>query len=125
MPPAQAAATLTAVKHARRDQWRREKLQGLVSRFRTGAQRHGLEVLPSDSPIQPVMCGSDATAMAMSAALENAGFLVTAIRPPTVPEGKARLRITLSALHMAAEVDVLVETLARSRDAVLRVRGAA
>jgi 8-amino-7-oxononanoate synthase len=63
--------------------------------------------------------------MAMSAALENAGYLITAIRPPTVPEGKARLRITLSALHMPAEVDALVEILARSRDAVQRVRGAA
>lgn len=125
LPPAQAAATLAAVKHARRDQWRREKLQGLVGRFRTSAQRHGLELFDSDSPIQPVMCGSDATAMAMSAALENAGYLVTAIRPPTVPEGKARLRITLSALHMPAEVDALVEILARSRDAVQRVRGAA
>ena len=125
LPPAQAAATLAAVKHARRDQWRREKLQGLVGRFRTSAQRHGLELFDSDSPIQPVMCGSDSTAMAMSAALENAGYLVTAIRPPTVPEGKARLRITLSALHMPAEVDALVEILARSRDAVQRVRGAA
>ncbi len=125
LPPAQAAATLAAVKHARRDQWRREKLQGLVGRFRTSAQRHGLELFDSDSPIQPVMCGSDATAMAMSAALENAGYLVTAIRPPTVPEGKARLRITLSTLHMPAEVDALVEILARSRDAVQRVRGAA
>ena len=63
--------------------------------------------------------------MALSSALENAGYLVTAIRPPTVPEGKARLRVTLSALHMAAEVDALVEVLARSRDAVQRVRGAA
>jgi 8-amino-7-oxononanoate synthase len=125
LPPAQAAATLAAVKYARRDQWRREKLQGLVARFRTGAQRHGLELFASDSPIQPVMCGSDANAMAMSAALENAGYLITAIRPPTVPEGKARLRITLSALHMPAEVDALVEILARSRDAVQRVRGAA
>ncbi|MET1162000.1 MAG: 8-amino-7-oxononanoate synthase, partial [Pseudoxanthomonas sp.] len=125
LPPAQAAATLVAVKHARRDEWRREKLQGLVGRFRTGAQRYGLELLPSDSPIQPVMCGDDANAVAMSSALENAGYLVTAIRPPTVPEGKARLRVTLSALHMAAEVDALVEVLARSRDAVQRVRGAA
>lgn len=125
LPPAQAAAARVAVKHARRDQWRREKLQGLVDRFRNGAQRHGLELLPSDSPIQPVMCGDDASAMALSSALENAGYLVAAIRPPTVPEGKARLRVTLSALHMPAEVDALAEVLARSRDAVQRVRGAA
>jgi 8-amino-7-oxononanoate synthase len=125
LPPAQAAATRVAITHARRDQWRREKLQALVARFRTGAQRQGLELLASDSPIQPVMCGDDATALAMSSALESAGYLVTAIRPPTVPEGKARLRVTLSALHLAAEVDALVAALARSRDAIQRIRGAA
>ena len=125
LPPAQAAATRVALLHARRDQWRREKLQTLVARFRVGAQRQGLELLASDSPIQPVMCGDDATALAMSSALESAGYLVTAIRPPTVPEGKARLRVTLSALHLAAEVDALVAALARSRDAIQRVRGAA
>jgi len=125
LPPAQAAATLVAVKHARRDEWRREKLTGLIARFRGGAQRHGLETIASDSPIQPILCGDDASAMAMSSALQSAGYLVAAIRPPTVPEGKARLRVTLSALHMAAEVDALVEALARSRDAVQRVRGVA
>ena len=104
----QAAATLVAVKHARRDEWRREKLTGLVARFRAGVQRHGLQAITSDSPIQPILCGDDASAMAMSSALESAGYLVTAIRPPTVPEGKARLRVTLSALHMAAEVDALI-----------------
>lgn len=125
LPPAQAAAALAAIRHARRDQWRREKLQGLIARFRTGAQRQGLQMLPSDSPIQPILCGDDASALAMSSALESAGYLVTAIRPPTVPEGKARLRVTLSALHTASEVDALVEALARSRDAIQRVRGAA
>lgn len=122
LPPALAAATRVAVKHARRDHWRREKLESLIARFRTGAQRSGLALMASDSPIQPLLCGDDATAMAMSAALESAGYLVTAIRPPTVPEGKARLRITLSALHTAGEVDALVEALARSRDAVTRQR---
>lgn len=125
LPPAQAAATLAAVKHARRDHWRREKLQGLIARFRAGAKRQGLELMASESPIQPILCGDDGSALALSSALESAGYLVTAIRPPTVPEGKARLRVTLSALHLPAEVDALVETLARSRDAVLRVRGAA
>lgn len=125
LPPAQAAATLVAARHARRDEWRREKLTGLVARFRAGVQRYGLQAIASDSPIQPILCGDDASALAMSSALESAGYLVTAIRPPTVPEGKARLRVTLSALHMAAEVDALVEALARSRDAMQRVRGAA
>ncbi|MEJ1097723.1 MULTISPECIES: 8-amino-7-oxononanoate synthase [unclassified Pseudoxanthomonas] len=124
LPAAQAAATRVAVKQARRDHWRREKLQGLIDRFRTAAQRKGLQLMASESPIQPVLCGSDSTAMALSTALESAGYLIPAIRPPTVPDGKARLRVTLSALHSPQDVDALVEAMARSWDAVQRVHGA-
>jgi 8-amino-7-oxononanoate synthase len=124
LPAAQAAVTRVAVKHARRDHWRREKLQGLIDRFRTAAQRKGLQLMASESPIQPVLCGSDANAMALSAALESAGYLIPAIRPPTVPEGKARLRVTLSALHSPQDVDALVEVMARSWETVQRVHGA-
>jgi len=120
LPPAQAAAALAAVKLARRDDWRREKLSGLVSQFREGARRHGLELMASDTPIQPLLCGDESTVMAMSASLENAGFLVSAIRPPTVQEGKARLRVTLSALHTPQQVMELVEATARARDIVQR-----
>lgn len=122
LPPALAAATRIAVRHARRDHWRREKLQMLVDRFRTAAQGRGLELMASDTPIQPVLCGNEANALALSSALESAGFWVPAIRPPTVPEGKARLRVTLSALHTPQDVDQLVEVLARSWDAVRRIR---
>ncbi|KAF1712392.1 8-amino-7-oxononanoate synthase [Pseudoxanthomonas kalamensis DSM 18571] len=125
LPPALAAAMAVGVRHARRDQWRRDKLQALVERFATATLREGLQRLPSDSPIQPILCGDDASALAMSAALERAGFWVPAIRPPTVPEGRARLRITLSVLHGAADVDVLVAELARARDALPRLSGAA
>ncbi|HYG06215.1 MAG TPA: 8-amino-7-oxononanoate synthase [Stenotrophomonas sp.] len=120
LPPAQAAAALAAVKLARRDDWRREKLTGLISQFRDGARRHGLSLMASDTPIQPLVCGDESTVMAMSASLENAGFLVSAIRPPTVPEGKARLRVTLSALHTPQQVLELVEAAARARDIVQR-----
>lgn len=125
LPPALAAALRVAVKHARKDHWRREKLQGLVDRFRNGAQGRGLELMASETPIQPVLCGDEANALALSSALESAGFWVPAIRPPTVPEGKARLRVTLSALHTPQEVDALVEVLARSWEAIRRIRGAA
>ncbi len=118
--PAQAAASLAAVKLARRDDWRREKLTELVGVFRAGARQHGLELMPSDTPIQPLLCGSEATVVALSAALESAGFLVSAIRPPTVPEGKARLRVTLSALHTPAQVRALTDAIADARDKVLR-----
>lgn len=116
LPPAQAAATLAAVKLARSDQWRRDKLRDLAGRFRARALAAGLPLLDSDTPIQPVMCGSEASALAMSAALEQAGYWVAAIRPPTVPDGRARLRITLSALHGPGDVDGLVDALAHARD---------
>jgi|APAra7269096819_1048525.scaffolds.fasta_scaffold00393_22 8-amino-7-oxononanoate synthase len=120
VPPAQAAAALAAVKLARRDDWRREKLAELVGVFRAGARQHGLELMPSDTPIQPLLCGAESTVMGLSAALEAAGFLVSAIRPPTVPEGKARLRVTLSALHTVPEVRALTDAIAHARDQVLR-----
>ena len=125
LPPAQAAASLAAVKLARREHWRREKLAALVQRLRAGAHRHGLQLLPSDTPIQPLVCGEDATAVAMAAALERMGCWVAPIRPPTVPEGSARLRITLSAVHADADVDRLVEALARARDFALAGTSAA
>jgi 8-amino-7-oxononanoate synthase len=118
LPPAQAAASLAAVKLARRDQWRREKLVTSIARFRAGAAKHGFELLPSHSPIQPLLCGDEAHALAFAQALEAQGFWVSAIRPPTVPDGKSRLRVTLSALHSPQEIDALLDALAWSRDAV-------
>ena len=118
LPPALAAAATAAVKRARREQWRRDRLEELAARFRARALGHGLELLPSHTPIQPVMCGSDAVALAMASSLEADGYWVAAIRPPTVPEGKARLRVTLSALHTQGDVDGLADALARARDTV-------
>jgi 8-amino-7-oxononanoate synthase len=116
LPPAQAAATLAAVKLARSEDWRRGKLYDLIAHFRERAAKAGLVLLPSDTPIQPVICGSDTRALSMSATLEQRGYWVAAIRPPTVPEGRARLRVTLSALHSHADVDGLVDALGRARD---------
>ncbi len=112
LPPAQAAATLAAVRLARREGWRRDKLHAQVAQFRRRAAQCGLGLMLSDTPIQPLPCGSDAQAVAMAQALEEQGFWVAAIRPPTVPEGRARLRITLSALHAPEEIDALVDALA-------------
>lgn len=118
IPPAQAASSLAAVKLARRDHWRREKLQSLIAHFRHTALFRDLPLLPSSTPIQPLMCGDEKRATALATALEAQGIWVPAIRPPTVPDGRARLRITLSSLHSQAEVDALVDALSWARDAV-------
>ncbi len=116
LPPPQAAAALAAVKLARREHWRREKLAALVQRFRDGMATRGFDLPDSATPIQPVPCGDNARALDMAARLEVDGFRVAAIRPPTVPEGRARLRVTLCAAHGEDQVDALVHALARARD---------
>jgi 8-amino-7-oxononanoate synthase len=115
MPAAQAAATLASVRLARREQWRRDKLQESIAHFRAGAQRRGLPLLPSDTPIQPLLVGDDRAAVAMAQALEARGFWVVAIRPPTVPDGTARLRITLTAGHDRLQIDALLQALDEAR----------
>jgi len=111
-PPAVAEATRVALRIARDEEWRRERLRALVGRFRDGARAVGLPLMASATPIQPVVLGDAARALAWSAALEAQGLLVTAIRPPTVPAGSARLRVTLSATHTEAQVDRLLDVLA-------------
>jgi len=111
LPSAVAVATLESLRIARAEQWRRDRLQELVARFRSGATQLGLTLLPSATPIQPLVIGQSGTALALSAALEASGILVPAIRPPTVPAGTARLRVTFSALHEPADVDRLLQAL--------------
>ncbi len=110
-PPALAAATRVAVRLAREEAWRRERLAAHVAHFRDGAVRRGLTLADSRTPIQPVLVGASAAALAAARALEAAGFFVPAIRPPTVPAGTARLRVTLTAAHAADEVERLLDAL--------------
>ncbi len=111
MPPALAAATRVALDIARFESWRRDRLVRLIAHFREGAARCGIPLLPSRTPIQPVRIGDSARALAVAAALEARGFFVPAIRPPTVPTGQARLRVTFSALHEEADVEALLSAL--------------
>ncbi len=113
LPPALAAAACEAVRIARDEDARREKLQALIARFRRGAMQLGLPLLDSSSAIQPIVLGDASRTLAASRALEQNGCLVTAIRPPTVPQGKARLRVTLSAAHTPTDVDRLLDALAQ------------
>ena len=111
MPPAVAAATRASLKLFGEEGWRREHLATLIARFRRGAQQLGLQLMASDTPIQPVLVGSDARCMAIGEALWQGGVHVGTIRPPTVPRGTARLRITLNANHTESDVDCLLAAL--------------
>lgn len=110
-PPALAAATIEALAVLQEEPERRAHLHRLIARWRLGAERLGLALLASDTAIQPVLLGASERALAWSEALEQRGLWVPAIRPPTVPAGQARLRITLSAAHTEAQVDTLLEAL--------------
>jgi len=113
LPPGVAAAARAGLRIARKESWRRFKLTALTARFRRGAQQLGLPLMDSNTPIQPLLVGGNEAALAASRALEERGFLVAAIRPPTVPEGRARLRVTLCAEHSEAQVDALLEALSQ------------
>ena len=126
LPQPVAAASRKALEIAQRETWRRERVLALAARFRAGAEQMGVPVMgvPQPlTPIQPVLLGSSEAALQAQRELLDAGFCVVAIRPPTVPRGSARLRLTLSAAHTEAQVDSLIEALSRvcaARDAVAR-----
>ncbi len=112
LPPAIATTLLASLKIVRAEQWRRDKLKDHIAQFRQGAEQLGLALGPSETPIQPLVFGSATSAVVASQKLRQAGLLVTAIRPPTVPEGSARLRITFSANHEPQDIDQLLTALA-------------
>lgn len=114
MPAAIAAATREALQLLQNENWRRDRLQSLIKQFRAGAEQLGLSLMDSQSAIQPLLVGDTARAVTFSEKLRQSGFLISAIRPPTVPEGTARLRITLSAEHTDEHVDRLLQALAEA-----------
>lgn len=110
-PPALAAATREALQLVINGEDRRRALQERIAQLKAGLASLPLQLMPSDTPIQPILVGDNEAALRLSKGLHEQGLLVTAIRPPTVPEGQARLRITLSAEHSQADVDLLLNTL--------------
>lgn len=110
-PPALAAATIRAIDIVEKESWRRDKLNESIEYFRQQAQRLDIELMPSRTAIQPLVIGDNHKALQLSQALFDEGIQVTAIRPPTVPVGSARLRITLSSAHETAHIDRLVTAL--------------
>jgi 8-amino-7-oxononanoate synthase len=113
-PPALAAGLLTSLKLIEAEEDRRERLRKLIFALRKGAQGIRWPLLPSETAIQPLIVGENEAALALMEFLKSAGIWVPAIRPPTVPKGSARLRISLSASHSLEDVERLVAALHRA-----------
>ncbi|WP_353571726.1 8-amino-7-oxononanoate synthase [Candidatus Albibeggiatoa sp. nov. BB20] len=108
LPPALAVTLGKSLEIIQRDNWRREKLQQHIAYFKAEAEKRGILLMPSITPIQPIVLKDSQLALNASQALYQQGILVTAIRPPTVPQNSARLRITLSAQHEIQDIDKLL-----------------
>lgn len=111
LSPAIAEATRVSLSLIQAEGWRRQKLQALIAYFKNGCQALNLPLMPSSTPIQPLQVGGSQQALKISHALREKGILVTAIRPPTVPDGQSRLRVTLTALHDFTHLDRLLDAL--------------
>jgi 8-amino-7-oxononanoate synthase len=111
MPAAIAAATLTSLKIVSSEPERRGDLNKIITYFRQEALLLGFQLMDSNTAIQPLLVGEASQALAISEQLKDVGILVTAIRPPTVPVGTSRLRITFSASHSIDHVDQLLAAL--------------
>ena len=111
-PPLLATALRASLALIRSDRARHDHLFALIARFREQARGLPWQLLPSSTAIQPLIVGGNTDTLELSAALWQRGMWVPAIRPPTVPQGTARLRITLSAAHTQDDVDTLTSALA-------------
>jgi 8-amino-7-oxononanoate synthase len=113
-PPALAAAARAALRIVAGNEGAalRERLHGHIARFRAACAARDIDLPVSQTAIQPLVIGAEGATLAISQALFERGYWVAAIRPPTVPRGTARLRITLTAAHTPAHIDGLVDALA-------------
>jgi 8-amino-7-oxononanoate synthase len=111
MPAAIAEATRCSLNIIQTETQHLQMLNDNIAYFKTCCSDTGLDIENSQTAIQPLLIGDDQKAIDLSQTLFEKGFLVTAIRPPTVPEGTSRLRITLSAKHEQDHIDQLIETL--------------
>ncbi|MDE2389042.1 MAG: 8-amino-7-oxononanoate synthase, partial [Betaproteobacteria bacterium] len=110
-PPALSHALLASLRLIEQDEWRREALAQHIAQLKRGLQSLPWKLLPSSTPIQPLLIGDSAEAVRISQELRERGILVPAIRPPTVPQGTARLRISLSAAHQPQDIARLIDAL--------------
>jgi len=112
LPPAIAHATRTSLKLIIKGNEQREHLQTLIKKFKQGAEQLGLNLMPSDTAIQPLLVNNVEKLLSLKNNLQQQGYIVGAIRSPTVPAGSERLRITLSAAHEAQHIEKLLSALA-------------
>ena len=112
LPPMMAAVAMRALELIDEDAARVAALRERIAQFRAGCARAGVPVSASRTAIHPILLGDAARAVAASRALAARGFWVPAIRPPSVPDGTSRLRVSLCATHEAQQVDALVRALA-------------
>jgi 7-keto-8-aminopelargonate synthetase-like enzyme len=114
-PPALAAANLEALRIVREEPDRREALRANARRLRAGVRALGHDARGNDdSHIVPLVIGDAGETMRVGASLQDRGFLVGSIRPPTVPRGTSRLRMTISAAHTDSQIDGLLDALSRA-----------
>lgn len=117
LSPAMAYCIGEAAKMAQQQQWRRDHLMALIDQFKQLAGQFEIPLMPSNTPIQPVLIGNSETALNVAKCLKENGIWVTAIRPPTVPENSARLRITLTVNHTKQDITYLAQQLQRAVNA--------
>ncbi len=111
LPPAVAAATEQSIRICQQENWRRDRLNQLIEFFKSEANARELNLLPSNTAIQPLLMENESSALKISQALKLKGFWVVAVRPPTVPENSSRLRITLSTLHTEQQITELLDSI--------------
>ena len=116
LPPSAVAAALAALRAAEAEPWRRERVLALAARARAALSAAGYEVLPGQTPIVPIVVGDERLASALSEACLERGVFVPAIRTPSVPAGRARLRMTLCADHTDGQLEQALAVLCEARE---------
>lgn len=122
LPAPSLAASIAAIRIIENEPERRERLWSLIHRFRTGIEGMGLKVMPSDSAIVPVLVGEAAPALRFAAVLRERGVYTPAVRPPSVPPGMCRIRVTLMATHTEGQIDAALDAFKAARDIVSDVK---
>ena len=122
LPAPSLAASIAAIRIIENEPERRERLWSLIHRFKAGIESIGLTVMPSDSAIVPVLVGEAAPALRFAAVLRERGVYTPAVRPPSVPPGMCRIRVTLMATHTEEQIDAAIHAFQAARDTVLDVK---